>query len=168
MTLSYDGDTIVAASRRARAPDRRSEGSSRAEGSKASQRAVDVREAIERAPLGSFQLNVAGLSALVIMLDGYDVLCVSFAAPSLARATGIDVADFGPIFGAGFFGLLVGSLLFSPFGDLYGRKSVLLVSIAVFGVFSLMPIFDPSYGRLLIYRFVTGLGLAGRCPPPSP
>ena len=38
-----------------------------------------------------------------------------------------------PAFGAGLFGLLIGSLLFGPLADAIGRKRVLLVAVLVFG-----------------------------------
>jgi AAHS family 4-hydroxybenzoate transporter-like MFS transporter len=55
----------------------------------------------------------------------------------------------------------MGGLAISPLSDKFGRKIVLLVSVAAFGSFSLLPVFDLSYDRLLFYRFVTGLGLGG-------
>jgi AAHS family 4-hydroxybenzoate transporter-like MFS transporter len=93
---------------------------------------VDVRDVIDNAPFGWYQILVVTLAVLVIMLDGYDILVLSFTAPALAKEMGRDVATFGPLFGAGFLALLVGSLIISPFGDLWGRKGVMLVSMIVF------------------------------------
>jgi AAHS family 4-hydroxybenzoate transporter-like MFS transporter len=125
---------------------------------------VNVREVIDNAPFGGYQIMVVVLAVLVIMLDGYDILVLSFTAPALAKEMGRDVATFGPLFGAGFLALLVGSLVVSPFGDLWGRKGVMLASMAVFTFFTFMPIVDPEYGHLLAYRFLGGLGLAGVVP----
>jgi MFS transporter, AAHS family, 4-hydroxybenzoate transporter len=125
---------------------------------------VDVREVIDNAPFGAYQLLVVVLTLLVMMLDGYDILVLSFTAPALAKEMGRDVATFGPLFAAGFIALLVGSLIVSPFGDLWGRKGVMLGSMAVFIVFTFMPIIDPQYGHILVYRFLGGLGLAGVTP----
>ena len=127
-------------------------------------RVVNVREVIDNAPFGRYQMLVVALAMIVIMLDGYDILVLSFTAPALAREMGRDVATFGPLFGAGFLALLVGNLIISPFGDLWGRKGVLLVSMVVFIVFTFTPIIDPKYSHLLIYRFVGSLGLAGVIP----
>jgi len=125
---------------------------------------VDVREVIDNAPLGGYQVLVITLALLVTMLDGYDILVLSFTAPALAKDMGRDVATFGPLFAAGFVALLVGSMIVSPFGDLWGRKGVMLGSMIVFIFFTFMPIVDPQYGHLLVYRFLGGLGLAGVTP----
>jgi len=98
------------------------------------------------------------------MLDGYDLICLSFVAPQLAGIFDIPVASFGPVFTAGYVGILVGGVLIGPFADRFGRKSVLIFSVLIFGLFSLMPIADLSYGHLIVYRFITGLGLGGAMP----
>jgi AAHS family 4-hydroxybenzoate transporter-like MFS transporter len=128
------------------------------------QGSINVRDVIDNAPFGVYQGIVVALAVMVIMLDGYDILVLSFTAPALAKAIGRDVASFGPLFGAGFFALLVGSLIVSPFGDWWGRKGLLLVSMAVFTLFTFMPIVDPQYSHILAYRFLGGLGLAGVVP----
>ena len=125
---------------------------------------VDVRQVIDEAPFGAYQILVVALGVVVIMLDGYDILVLSFTAPALAQSIGRDVATFGPLFGAGFLALLLGSLIISPFGDLWGRKGLVLVSMAVFTLFTFMPIVDPEYSHILAYRFLGGLGLAGVIP----
>ena len=125
---------------------------------------IDVRDVIDNAPFGPYQTMVVVLSLLVMMLDGYDILVLSFTAPALAKEMGRDVATFGPLFAAGFIALLIGSLIVSPFGDLWGRKGVMLGSMVVFIFFTFMPIVDPQYGHILVYRFLGGLGLAGVTP----
>lgn len=130
----------------------------------AQEKIIDVREVIDNAPFGRYQLLVVVLTLLVMMLDGYDILVLSFTAPALAKDIGRDVATFGPLFAAGFIALLIGSLIVSPFGDLWGRKGVMLVSMIVFIAFTFMPIVDPEYSHILVYRFLGGLGLAGVTP----
>ena len=130
----------------------------------AQEKVVDVRDVIDNAPFGGYQMMVVVLTLLVMMLDGYDILVLSFTAPALAKEMGRDVATFGPLFAAGFVALLIGSLIVSPFGDLWGRKGVMLGSMVVFILFTFMPIIDPEYSHILVYRFLGGLGLAGVTP----
>jgi len=127
-------------------------------------RTVDVGAILGEARLSSLPILVLVLSFAVIMLDGYDLICLSFVAPQLAGIFDIPVASFGPVFTAGYVGILVGGVLIGPFADRFGRKSVLIFSVLIFGLFSLMPIADLSYGHLIVYRFITGLGLGGAMP----
>ncbi len=105
-------------------------------------RTIDVHAVIEEAPFGAYQLMIVALSALVIMLDGYDILVVSFVAPVMSKAMGVDVGAFGMVFSIGLVGLIIGALFVSPLGDLWGRKGVMLLSLLVFGAFTLVPIYD--------------------------
>jgi AAHS family 4-hydroxybenzoate transporter-like MFS transporter len=70
----------------------------------------------------------------------------------------------GPVISAGLFGLMIGALVLGTLGDRIGRKSILLLSTATFGVFSLATSFAANPQQLLALRFVTGLGLGGAVP----
>lgn len=69
-----------------------------------------------------------------------------------------------PAFGAGLFGLLIGSLLFGPIADAIGRKRVLLVAVLVFGGCTLASAYTHSIESLTLLRFITGIGLGGAIP----
>ena len=68
-------------------------------------------------------------------------------------------------FGAGLFGLLLGSLLFGPIADAIGRKRVLLVAVLVFGGCTLASAYTQSIESLTLLRFITGIGLGARYRP---
>jgi len=125
---------------------------------------VDVGVILAESRLTFLPILVLVLSFLVIMLDGYDLICLSFVAPQLARIFDIPVASFGPVFTAGYIGIMVGGVAIGPLADRFGRKKILIFSVALFGLFSLLPIADLSYSHLIVYRFITGLGLGGAMP----
>src|SRR5665647_394187 len=125
---------------------------------------VDVGAILGEARLSSLPILVLVLSFIVIMLDGYDLICLSFVAPQLAKIFDIPVSSFGPVFTVGYIGIMIGGVAIGPFADRFGRKSVLIFSVTLFGLFSLLPIADLSYSHLIVYRFITGLGLGGAMP----
>jgi MFS family permease len=65
---------------------------------------------------------------------------------------------------AGFFGQLVGALLFGWIAERYGRMTAMIWSIAVFAVMSLACAFAWDYGSLLVLRTIQGVGLGGEVP----
>ena len=125
---------------------------------------VNVAEFINRAPMSGFQVLVVALCSLVVLLDGFDTQSISFAAPLLAPSLGVKVAAFGPIFGAGQIGQMIGVLLVGPFADRMGRKSMVISAVVVFGVFSLMTVWVTTFTQLMVLRLVTGLGLGAAMP----
>ncbi|MGY3347314.1 MULTISPECIES: MFS transporter [unclassified Bradyrhizobium] len=125
---------------------------------------VDVTEVIEQARFGRLQLLILVLCAWIALLDGFDTQAIAYVAPVIAEQWGIAMAGFGPIFGAGLAGLAVGAFVLSPAADRFGRKSVILLSVLLFGIFAAVTARATTLNELLVYRFLTGLGLGGAMP----
>ncbi|MCP3472273.1 MFS transporter [Bradyrhizobium sp. CCGUVB1N3] len=125
---------------------------------------IDVTEVIEEARFGRLQLLILVLCAWIALLDGFDTQAIAYVAPVIAEQWGIAMAGFGPIFGAGLAGLTVGAFVLSPAADRFGRKSVILLSVLLFGIFALGTARATTLNELLVYRFLTGLGLGGAMP----
>jgi AAHS family 4-hydroxybenzoate transporter-like MFS transporter len=64
----------------------------------------------------------------------------------------------------GLFGLMLGALIFGPLADRIGRKNVITLSVFIFGIFTLLTVTAESINQLIMYRFLTGLGLGGAMP----
>lgn len=116
-------------------------------------------------PSVSNVLSITLVCFAVSMIDGFDTLMLSFVAPLLARSLQIDHATVGRIFGAGFIGTVLGSLTVGPLADRFGRRPMLLMALAVTGVFTLGCAFAGSATMLAALRFIGGLGMGGAIPP---
>ena len=117
--------------------------------------------ALENQRLGGLQITVVTICTLIQMCDGYDVGSIGWAVPSLTHAWGVAPSAFALAFLWSNLGVMVGALLSGPLGDRFGRKPMLLASIAIFGLASLASAFSPSLEFLAATRFFTGLGIAG-------
>ncbi len=125
---------------------------------------VDVSQLIDSRPLDAFRIRTIALCGVVALLDGFDTQAIAFVATAVAADWGLSVAAFGPVFGVGLFGLMLGALIFGPVADRYGRKNVILFATAWFGAFALLTASAESMSTLLIYRFLTGIGLGAALP----
>jgi AAHS family 4-hydroxybenzoate transporter-like MFS transporter len=122
---------------------------------------IDVTGAINKAPISPIQWRIFALLFIVVLLDGYDTQCVAFVAPVISKAWGLKPGSFGPIFSAGLFGSVIGSLLIGPLADRVGRKLLILASIIIFTVFTGTCALATSFSELLTYRVLAGIGLGG-------
>jgi len=120
-----------------------------------------VSEIIDRRPLSRFQAQTMALCALVIVLDGFDTQSIGFLAPSMAESLRISVKNFGPIFGAALFGLMISSMLIGPMADHWGRKWPIVIWTLLFGTFAMLTARASTFTELRNFRFITGLGLGG-------
>jgi AAHS family 4-hydroxybenzoate transporter-like MFS transporter len=122
---------------------------------------INVTDLINGRPISRYQVNVFLLCALAALMDGYDSVIIGITAPAIAASLALDVKSFGPVFSAANFGFMIGAFVAGPLADRFGRKSILISSVVLFGLFSLLTPLSSSYGHLLAFRFLTGLGLGG-------
>jgi MFS transporter, AAHS family, 4-hydroxybenzoate transporter len=125
---------------------------------------VNVGDLIDRGTFGAFQLRVVLLCVLVAVFDGLDVQVIGLAAPAIGRELHLDRAALGPAFSAASLGLMLGALGLGTLADRFGRKWILIASISAFGVFTLGTGFCNSLRALVLFRFLTGLGMGGAMP----
>lgn len=72
---------------------------------------------------------------------------MGYIAPSLISDWGLSRTDLAPVLGAALLGLAVGAFGAGPLADHWGRKSVLVVSVALFALASLASAFSPMCRR---------------------
>jgi AAHS family 4-hydroxybenzoate transporter-like MFS transporter len=125
---------------------------------------ISVQAFINGRKMSGFQIRTLALCFLILVLDGYDTVVVGFIAPALKSHFGASPMQFAPVFGAGFFGLAIGSFVFGPVADRFGRKTTLICAVLLFGLFSILSSTATSIETLIALRFVTGLGLGGAMP----
>jgi len=116
---------------------------------------------LENQRIGGLQIRVVALCTLIQMCDGYDIGAIGWAVPSLTHAWNMAPSAFTLAFAMSNVGILFGALVSGPVGDRLGRRPLLLVSVALFGLASLLTAFVSSLGMLAVLRFFTGLGIAG-------
>jgi AAHS family 4-hydroxybenzoate transporter-like MFS transporter len=125
---------------------------------------VDVNEVMEREHIGAVRPLTIALCALVALFDGFDLQIIGLAAPSIAASLQIPVAALGAVFSAAVAGMAVGGLAIAPLADRIGRRTVLVGAVVLFGVFTLATVSAGGVPTLLVYRFLTGLGLGTAVP----
>ncbi len=125
---------------------------------------VHVDQVVEQGRFGTFQFGLLLLCGLCLIIDGFDVQAMGYVAPAIIADWGVSKASLGPVFGAGLFGMLLGSLVLTPVGDRYGRRPVLIASTLFFAVCMLVTPLVTTIDQLLIVRFITGFGLGSIMP----
>ncbi len=126
----------------------------------------DLEVASVRAQLNSRQMSFAQWEVVLLctainMLDGYDVLVMSFAAAPVAADWQLDPASLGLLLSAGLVGMALGSVVLGSLADSLGRKRLVHICLITVTIGMIVSAYTQSQLQLLVMRFVTGVGIGG-------
>lgn len=100
----------------------------------------------------------------VAFFEGFDLQAPGIAAKGIAASYGLDQVQMGYVFSLGVLGMLFGAFFGGRIADYWGQKKVLILSIAIFGVFFSVTAIAPNLEIVYLARFLTGLGLGAAMP----
>ena len=107
---------------------------------------------------------VIACMAFLNVIDGFDVLAMSFAAPGVSHDFRLDPPSLGLVFSAGFVGMALGAFFLSSLADRYGRRPVLLLCLTLMAIGMAASASCASFLALTSCRVITGLGVGGMLP----
>ncbi|RYU94528.1 MFS transporter [Emticicia agri] len=119
----------------------------------------NTKNLIDNSPLSRLQYTTLIVCFFMNMLDGMDVLIISYAAPAISQNWGISPQALGVVFSSGLFGMTFGALFLAPVADSIGRKNMIIISAALMGATVYLTSFATSIYWLVIFRFISGLGI---------
>src|SRR6202453_486057 len=125
---------------------------------------VDVSRIIEEQKLGRFLVGLVLVSWIITFFDGLDSNLISFAAPYFGAQYHLSRIQLGNIFSMGLFGTMVGGFALGYLGDRVGRRPMVVLATALFGILTMCFALANSYWSLFSLRFIDGLPLGGMLP----
>ncbi|WGE48749.1 MFS transporter [Actinobacillus equuli] len=121
----------------------------------------NLRHAIDNSPMGVYQWAIVIMAAVMNFLDGFDVLAIAFTATNISKEFGLSKTEFGVLISAGLAGMTIGSLFLAPLADKFGRRPLLLLSVALSAIGLLISGLATTPFVLGFSRVITGLGVGG-------
>ncbi|OLT45451.1 MFS transporter [Saccharomonospora sp. CUA-673] len=122
---------------------------------------MNIAERTAAAPMSGYQWLIVALCAFINCLDGFDIMAVSFTGPAVTDEFGLTGSEFGLLVSAGLIGMALGSMLLAPFGDLIGRRPIIVISLVLGTVGMLGAAMAPNMPVMAGFRFVTGISVGG-------
>lgn len=127
-------------------------------------RTIPIGRVFDESRFTFYQYLVCTICFLVTFLDGFDLTVVGVALPKIAEHLSSDPGSLGLALSAGQFGPLIGAIVLGMLADRWGRKWMLFISAACFGVFTFLTVYITSAEQLAACRFLAGIGLGGAVP----
>jgi putative MFS transporter len=119
---------------------------------------------LERLPTSWWQVKTRIIVGVATFFDAFDALAIGSVLPVIVPLWKLTPPQIGFMISAGFFGQLIGALLFGWFAERYGRMPAMVWSIALFATMSLVSALAWDYNSLVVFRTIQGIGLGGEVP----
>jgi len=108
-----------------------------------------------------FRWLALGLCAATMFTEGYDAQFMGSVVPAISKQWGMAPGSLWPALSAGLVGLMVGAFCIAPLADNFGRRRLVIYSVLAFGLLTIASVNSQSLTEMVIFRFLTGLGLGG-------
>ncbi|MDB6015005.1 MAG: transporter [Gammaproteobacteria bacterium] len=122
---------------------------------------TELQRRVGEGRLTRFQLFAIGVCVCLNMLDGFDILAMSFAASGVKTEWHLADSQLGFLLSAGLVGMGIGSLLVAPWADRLGRRPIVLLSVATAALGMVGSAATSGFVQLLTLRVLTGIGIGG-------
>src|SRR6202140_104343 len=122
---------------------------------------------LDRLPKSRYIRKLIVLLSLGACFEFYDLFFSAYIAPAF-YSTGIftpttkgflGIDGFASFIAALFAGLFVGTLIFSPVADRFGRRSIFSFSLLWYSVCTLVMALQSTAASINLWRFLAGIGL---------
>ena len=120
---------------------------------------IDPRDLMRASAMSGLQRKAVFATVALAAVDGFDILAASFAAPGISAEWKLDKTAVGLFLSAGLMGMAAGSFLLAPFGDLWGRRRLVFLSLALMALGMGMGAMASGLPWLTFWRIVCGLGI---------
>ena len=118
-----------------------------------------VRTLIDEGRLTPTQIGVFIICLVMNMLDGMDVMVISYSSNALSADWGISGSELGIVFSAALFGMSLGALFLGPIADVIGRRAMVMIAILIMGLGVFATAHTNTIWELGALRFISGLGI---------
>jgi len=93
------------------------------------------------------------------MLDGLDVVVISFAAPAIVDEWAIMPQALGIVFSAALVGMTLGAMFLAPLADVIGRRNIIMICIVIMASGVFLTAFAQNVMQLIALRVFSGIGI---------
>ena len=114
---------------------------------------------------GAIHRRVVALAFAAWIFDFYDLVLYSFLLVPVARELHLTPSESSLALGTSLLMTAVGGVTFGFLGDRFGRKPMIVATVAIYGVGSALCGFSNTLPQLIVFRSIAGLGIGGGWAP---
>jgi len=128
---------------------------------------MNISQRIDRLPVTRTLWQVLLLTGIGWLFDAMDQGMVAGVMAAIGKEWQLQPSQLGMLGSAGAVGMALGAALAGMSADKWGRRTVILFTLILYGVASGLSGLATGFTMLLVFRFLTGFGLGGELPAAS-
>ncbi|WP_317928452.1 MFS transporter [Halioxenophilus sp. WMMB6] len=121
--------------------------------------ASSVSTRLEALPYGRFHKRLLLMGGTGYAFDAMDGAIIAFVLPILISLWSLSNVEAGLIVSATYIGYFFGAIVAGTFGDVLGRRLIMMSALAIFSVASLISAFSPNWNVFFVLRIIAGFGI---------
>lgn len=120
---------------------------------------TSTKSLIDDSRISGLQILVFVLCFILNMLDGMDVVIISFAAPVIVDEWAIVPQALGIVFSAALVGMTLGAMFLAPLADVIGRRNMIMICIVIMASGVFLTALAQNVMQLALLRVFSGIGI---------
>lgn len=128
---------------------------------------MNISQRIDRLPVTRTLWQVLLLTGLGWLFDAMDQGMVAGVMAAIGKEWSLQPSQLGLLGSAGAVGMALGAAVAGMSSDKWGRRTVIMFTLILYGIASGLSGLATGFTMLLVFRFLTGLGLGGELPAAS-
>lgn len=125
---------------------------------------IDLSKVIDDARFGPFQAAVLSLCFLIVTIDGYDLVVMGVALPTIISVMNMDVHVAGMVASCALAGMMFGAIVMGALADRIGRVRTIAACVALFSILTAASGLARDPVSFAVLRLIAGIGLGGVIP----
>ncbi len=125
---------------------------------------ITVAARMDRLPLYSMHRKLAFVLGVGTFFDLYDIFLGGLLGAVLASVYHLNALQTALIISSSFFGMFFGAIMLGIISDYIGRRTMYMIDLLIYSLFSLAAAFSPTYLWIVFFRFLAGVGLGAEPP----
>lgn len=125
---------------------------------------MDLSRKMQVNSMRPLQWRVMVICLLVAIVDGYELIIMSFVAPTLAQEWGLQQVSVGYVLSAGLLGMGAGAMFLGPLADRMGRRNHILMCLVIGAVGMMLTGLAQNLPSLILARVFAGLWIGAIVP----
>lgn len=120
---------------------------------------MKIADQIAMSKMSGLQIRAAILAIVLVILDGYDLVVITFTAPHVRQEFGVSASLMGWVLSGALIGMFLGSTFVAPLADRIGRRNVAILATLTVTVGMIIGLLARDISVMLVSRVVTGIGI---------